>query len=280
MNKTIILLISVLHMFFIHSTYAQSQQYIQKNRMELVPSIFQKVEIPHGRPNTRNYPSLTPSVTLRTPVGDHTPSQIVVAMPKKIIFHSEKKATTIDEFYDSVRHDKHMQYYPIPICMKIIMSNKRVFKYADSVLMVIHIRKTDSHEWFLGEVTDRNCYMMRYPWSFHCEEDIEVHKQRIASAQAYSDDELEIDDREISGGNPNLNLLSYTDDFPFTEGTYELYITMLGLKSYHVFFEIEYRNEAGGNKYRNYCDWVIDIKYPEDQFQSDSDTIRLPIDCL
>ena len=155
----------------------------------------------------------------------HLMNEILINVPEKIIL-----STSVP-----IEHIRPV----IPVCIARVATIRRGYKYANLSDEVFNIRKADSDEWYQGKVYYEEWDEGEIPGPSPTPEQLAKEKKelqaKIAEAQQYSDDELNVGSG--SGSYRNLNLMQYVD-MPFEPGVYEIYYSVLGLESNRVKVEI------------------------------------------
>jgi|GEM_PF-6743169 len=188
--------------------------------IRFIPESFNDLELGHfhdGRnPCSPMYPKRATSYLL---------NELLINVPEKVILPS---TVPLD-------HIKPI----IPVCIARVASARRGYKYAHLSDEIFFIRKADSDEWYQGKVYYEEWDEGEIPGPSPTPEQMEKEQKeleaKIAEAQQYSDDELNVGN--YSGNYRNLNLMQYVD-MPFEPGVYEIYYSVLGLESNRVKVEI------------------------------------------
>ena len=188
--------------------------------IRFIPESFNDLELGHfhdGRnPCSPMYPKRATSYLL---------NELLINVPEKVILPS---TVPLD-------HIKPI----IPVCIARVASARRGYKYAHLSDEIFFIRKADSDEWYQGKVYYEEWDEGEIPGPSPTPEQMEKEQKeleaKIAEAQQYSDDELNVGN--YSGNYRNLNLMQYVD-MPFEPGVYEIYYSVLGLESNRVQVEI------------------------------------------
>ncbi len=185
---------------------------INKENIMFIPREFNDVKLGFNEtniyPTTPNYPE--PIFVML--------NEIAINAPQKIIIQTNLK-----------------EIKPIiPICGYYVITSRRGLKYAEEKYLV-SIKKVDDKEWVKGEIIERYEYDEYPALPPHYYEMEEERLQRIKEAQKYADSEL--NEGQASGSAFNLNIMEYLS-CPFLQGKYEIFVSLSGLESNHVFVEI------------------------------------------
>lgn len=199
----------------------QNKKNLIRMPIQYIPKEFHDVELGY-------YESMD---NICTPRDESKPTEyftnkIFINIPQKIIYNFDKSD------FKAI----------IPVCGVYSITDRRAYKYAHLSAEMFHIRKVDDENWYLGEIIDpvllSGDMIVHSPFYY---KQMEEKEKKIIEAQKYSDEEL--DDADYASGETfNLNLMEYVD-IPLESGIYEIYYSLLGLDSNHVFVEIIFEGE-------------------------------------
>ena len=149
-------------------------------------------------------------------------NEIIIKAPEKIIIPNTCLKTGINPIF--------------PVCVAMVITARRGYKYAQLSDEILHIRNTESNKWITGQIFDETLLDGNPIVPSPVEDDWEKELQkRIKDAQKYTEDEL--DEGRASGTYRNIDLLKYVD-ISLEQGIYEIYFSTKGLESNKVQVEI------------------------------------------